>query len=78
MAADSRPKNLVAYREGRRPHVVAISSMATAASILIAGLFHGAALFLLTSGLQLSFGVQRIVNPHAVRCMPQVRIWAYP
>ena len=36
--------------------------MATAASILIAGLFHGAALFLLTSGLQLSFGVQRIVN----------------
>lgn len=36
--------------------------MVTALSILMAGLFHGAALFLLTSGLQLIFGVQRIVN----------------
>ena len=36
--------------------------MITILSILMAGLFHAAALFLLTSGLQLSFGVQRIVN----------------
>lgn len=36
--------------------------MTTLVSILMAGLFHGAALFLLTAGLQLSFGVQRIVN----------------
>lgn len=36
--------------------------MASAINILMAGIFHAAALFLLTSGLQLVFGVQRIVN----------------
>ena len=36
--------------------------MASLIGILMAGVFHAAALFLLTSGLQLVFGVQRIVN----------------
>lgn len=36
--------------------------MTSAINILMAGIFHAAALFLLTSGLQLVFGVQRIVN----------------
>ncbi|MBK8017426.1 MAG: hypothetical protein IPK20_12375 [Betaproteobacteria bacterium] len=36
--------------------------MASLIGILMAGVFHAAALFLLTSGLQLVFGVQRVVN----------------
>ncbi|UUZ71369.1 branched-chain amino acid ABC transporter permease [Polaromonas sp. P1(28)-8] len=37
-------------------------SMSGYANILLAGVFHAAVLFLVASGLQLIFGVQRIVN----------------
>lgn len=36
--------------------------MASYLNILMAGIFHAAALYLITSGLQLVFGVQKIVN----------------